>query len=583
MEIKEQWLEDNIWTEAINVETKSENAVDFKGLWLKNDLLKALTEMGYTIPTKIQLDVIKDALEWKNIIGQSQTGTGKTAAFVLSLLQNIDLNKRGTQALIIAPTRELVTQIKDEIFKLTKYHRVKSLAVFGWSPIMKQRDLIRQWQDIIIGTPWRVIDLIERNVLKLEHINFFVLDEVDRMLDMWFVDDIDFIWNWLKNLKQVLSFSATITPEIKTIIEKYLWIDYTFIKSTDAITTEKIDHSFIETPHIDKYELLKKFMLTHNSQKTIVFVQTKRDTEILANKLMDDWLKASFLNWDMRQRERFKALKDFQDGYSNIFVVTDVAARWLNMKNIELVVNFDVPTDPESYIHRIGRTGRAWASGKAIMFVSGSERYALKNIERTNKIKIKQVDHEWEEMVRTEEKTGWRGWSFSGGRWGRGWWGGWGRGWFGGGRGRSSWGSSYWGDRSRSSGGSSFGSERRSFGWERSASPERTFWWDRFAPTERRSFSSDRTTFSPERKSFSSDRVPVSPERKSFWGDRFGNPERKSFDSDRWNGWFGRKSDSNHTNEHKEGWYFQKRDEKRGQRSTTRRDSRDDRGQSRWR
>jgi len=400
--------------------------------------------MGYVTPTQVQNDVIKEAFAGKNVIWQSQTGTGKTAAFALSLLQNMDPNKRWTQALIIAPTRELVTQIKEEIFKLSKYHRVSSLAVYGWSPIYKQIDLIRKWQDIVIWTPWRVIDLIERKVLKLEHINFFVLDEVDRMLDMGFVDDIEYIWDWLTNLKQVFSFSATITSEIKTIIEKYLWNNYSFIKSTDAITTDKIDHSFIESTYINKYPLLQKFIDTHKSEKTIVFVQTKRDTEMLADKLNDDWFKASFLNWDMRQRERFKALKDFQDGYSNIFVVTDVAARWLNMKNIDLVVNFDVPTDPESYIHRIGRTGRAGAEGKAIMFVSGSERFAFKNIERTNKIKIKQVNHEWEEVERKEEERpsrwgNWSRWRF-GSRWG------------------STWGSRWWFGWSRSSG------ERKSFG-----------------------------------------------------------------------------------------------------------------------
>ncbi len=409
--------------------------MNFNELWLNENILKAITEMGYVTPTQVQNDVIKEAFAGKNVIGQSQTGTGKTAAFALSLLQNMDPNKRWTQALIIAPTRELVTQIKEEIFKLSKYHRVSSLAVYGWSPIYKQIDLIRKWQDIVIWTPWRVIDLIERKVLKLEHINFFVLDEVDRMLDMGFVDDIEYIWDWLTNLKQVFSFSATITSEIKSIIEKYLWNNYTFIKSTDAITTDKIDHSFIESTYINKYPLLQKFIETHKSEKTIVFVQTKRDTEMLADKLNGDWFKASFLNWDMRQRERFKALKDFQDWYSNIFVVTDVAARWLNMKNIDLVVNFDVPTDPESYIHRIGRTGRAGASGKAIMFVSWSEKFAFKNIERTNKIKIKQVDHEWEEVERKEEErsTSWRG-GFGWSRWRGGYgWGsrGWSRGWFG--------------------------------------------------------------------------------------------------------------------------------------------------------
>nr|MDD3719771.1 DEAD/DEAH box helicase [Candidatus Gracilibacteria bacterium] len=478
--------------------------MNFNELGLKADIVKALDEIGYTTPTQIQSDVIVESNNGKNVIGQSQTGTGKTAAFVLSLLQNLDLKKRGTQALIIAPTRELVSQIKDEIFKLSKYHRVSSLAVYGGSPIYKQIDLIRRGQDIVIGTPGRVIDLIERNVLKLEHINYFVLDEVDRMLDMGFVDDIEFIWEGLTNLKQVFSFSATITPEIKKIIETHLGVNYTFIKSTDAITTEKIDHSFVESPHINKYDLLNKFIATHKSQKTIVFVQTKRDTEILAERLNKDGFKASYLNGDMRQRERFKALKDFQDGYSSIFVVTDVAARGLNMKNIELVVNFDVPTDPESYIHRIGRTGRAGASGKAITFVSGSEKYALKNIERTNKIKIKQVNNEGVEIERKEEPSSGRG-GFGGRSGGKG-----GRGGFGG---RSGGGRGGFGGGGRSSGGR--------FGGSRGGNRD-----------EGRSFGSKDSTY--------------------------------------------RKSDDNNSSSHREGGYFQKRDERRGQRPSTRNNS--DRG-----
>ncbi|MDD3302003.1 MAG: DEAD/DEAH box helicase [Candidatus Gracilibacteria bacterium] len=510
--------------------------MNFNELGLNADLIKALDDIGYKEPTKIQFDVISEANNGKNIIGQSQTGTGKTAAFVLSLLQNIDLNKRGTQALIIAPTRELVTQIKDEIFKLSKYHRVKSLAVFGGSPIYKQIDLIRKGQDIVIGTPGRVIDLIERKVLKLEHINYFVLDEVDRMLDMGFIDDIDFIWSGLTNLKQVFSFSATITPAIKTIIEKYLGINYTFIKSTDAITTEKIDHSFLETPMINKYELLNKFIKKHKSEKTIVFVQMKVDTEKLAMKLNEDGFKASFLNGDMRQRERFKALKDFQEGLTNIFVVTDVAARGLNMKNIELVVNYDVPTDPESYIHRIGRTGRAGAEGKAIMFVSGGEKYAFKNIEKTNKITIKQVNTEGEEIERKEERSTSRG-SF-------------------GGRGRAP---SRFGSRSRSEGSSRGGtrygssrsgsSEKKSYGFSAGRS-ERKPYGERAESSEKKSFGEK--SFSGERKSFGekrtfSDREPVGDKNSSF-----------------------RKSDSEKTFEHKSSGYFAKRDEKRGQRSTTR-------------
>ncbi|MDD2486792.1 MAG: DEAD/DEAH box helicase, partial [Candidatus Gracilibacteria bacterium] len=387
----------------------------FTELNLKPEVLSGLAKLGYESPTKIQEEVILEYINGKNIIGQSQTGTGKTAAFIISLLQSIDITRPGVQALIMAPTRELVTQIKDEFAAVSAdMIGIRSLSVYGGSPIFKQIDMLRKGQTVVIGTPGRIIDLIERKALKLQEVEYFVLDEVDRMLDMGFVDDIDFIWNSLTAVKQTLAFSATITPEIKSIVEKYLGVNYTFIKATDDLMVEKIDHSFMEVPHLEKYEQLKKFVGKHKSKKTIVFVQTKRDTEVISDKLREDGYKADCLNGDMRQRERFKALKDFQDGISSIFVVTDVAARGLNVKNIDLVVNFDVPSDPESYIHRIGRTGRAGAEGRAIMFVSNSEQMTLKNIERRNKITIKQVDEEGNEVTRRTSRND--GGSFNGGR-----------------------------------------------------------------------------------------------------------------------------------------------------------------------
>ncbi|MDD3120423.1 MAG: DEAD/DEAH box helicase [Candidatus Gracilibacteria bacterium] len=385
--------------------------MNFKDFDLNPEIIAGLDKLGYETPTKIQEEVILEYIKGKNIIGQSQTGTGKTAAFIISLLQSIDLKKPGVQALILAPTRELVMQIREEIVALSAFMYIRSLPVFGGSSIYKQMDMLRKDQTIVVGTPGRVIDLIERRALRLENVEYFVLDEVDRMLDMGFIDDIDFIWGSMKNIKQSLAFSATITDELKSMVEKYLGVNYTFIKATDSITVEKIDHSFMEVAHLDKYDALKKYIKKNNSKKTLVFVQTKRDTEIVAGDLKDDGFRSDFLNGDMRQRERFKALKDFQEGRSDIFVVTDVAARGLNIKNIDLVVNLDVPIDPESYIHRIGRTGRAGAEGKAIMFVSSQEKMSLKNIERRNKIKIKQVDEEGNEIERQVEQRR----SFSGG------------------------------------------------------------------------------------------------------------------------------------------------------------------------
>ncbi|MDD5213697.1 MAG: DEAD/DEAH box helicase [Candidatus Gracilibacteria bacterium] len=556
----------------------------FENLNLKPEVMKGLADAGYTTPTQIQFDVISEIKNGKNIIGQSQTGTGKTAAFVVSLLEKLDMGKRGTQALILAPTRELVNQIREEILLLSKHMNVRSLPVYGGSPIFKQKEMIKKGQDIIIGTPGRVIDLIERGVLKLDQLDFFVLDEVDRMLDMGFVDDIDFIWGKATNLKQSMVFSATITDDMKRIIEKYLGLDYTYIKSTTAITTEKIDHSFIEVPHVDKYEMLLKFIEEHKDQKTIVFCQTKRDTEELADKLLDDNIRASYLNGDMRQRERFKALKDFQENKVDIFVVTDVAARGLNMKNIELVVNFDVPLDPESYIHRIGRTGRAGASGRAVMFVSDRERSSLRSIEKTNKIKIKQIDNEGNEVERKEERNGGgrfgdsRGGRSGGGRFG-------GRGGSRGGDSRG--GSRFGGDRGGDRGGSRFGSDRggdrapRSggdsyFGRSESAAPR----GEKIGFEKR--FEAGRSENGGERRSFGG-----GERRDSGFARRDDNRggERRSFGDRGGNDSFNRRSSSDRTERNNDRGtdspsYFEKKE--RADRGPSRRDDRgprrDDRG-----
>ncbi|MDD2565473.1 MAG: DEAD/DEAH box helicase [Candidatus Gracilibacteria bacterium] len=447
--------------------------MNFTELNLRPEVLAGIKKLGYETPTKIQEEVIRESAEGKNIIGQSQTGTGKTGAFVISLLEKIDLTKPGIQALILAPTRELVTQIRDEILSLSTDMYVKSLPVYGGSPIGKQIEMLRKGQTIVVGTPGRVIDLIERGALRVKEVSMFILDECDRMLDMGFVDDIDFIWGNMTSIDQTMAFSATITSELKSIIEKYLGLDYTFIKATDNLMVDKINHSFTEIPHIEKYDALKKTIIVNKSKKTIVFVQTKRDTEMLAKKLFKDGFNADCLNGDMRQRERFQALKDFQEGVTDIFVVTDVAARGLNVKNIELVVNFDVPSDPESYIHRIGRTGRAGAEGTAVMFVASDEKFAFKNIERRNKITIKQTDEEGNEVARQKEERSFGGRS-GGSRFG----------------GRSSGGSS----RGPSRGGSS---SRGGYRGDRFGSDSES--------SERKTFSDSPRGDRPERKTFSND------------------------------------------------------------------------------
>lgn len=342
----------------------------FTELGLNEKVLEALTKNGYTEATKIQEQVIKAAMEGKNIIGQSQTGTGKTAAFVIPLLQKLDANVRKPQVIVLAPTRELAMQIREEFFKLSFGTYLRSLAVYGGSNIRAQREALESGPQVIVATPGRLIDLIERRFIDLSRVEYLVLDEVDRMLDMGFIDDIDMIWSRLGTVKQSMTFSATIPQEVKNLLAKYAGDEgYESIKATEELMVSKIDHAFIEVPHFEKYDMLKKYVQENNNVKIVVFCRMKHETEDIADMLERDGFSTGCLHGDMQQRDRTRSLKRFQDGLCNVFITTDVAARGLNMKDIMLVVNYNVPEDPEAYIHRIGRTGRAGQSGKALTFI----------------------------------------------------------------------------------------------------------------------------------------------------------------------------------------------------------------------
>lgn len=378
----------------------------FQELGLDEKVLAALTKNGYTEATKIQEEVIKAAMEGKSIVGQSQTGTGKTAAFVIPLLQKINADLRKPQVIVLAPTRELAMQIREEFYKLSYGSNIRSIAVYGGSNIRSQRESLEAGPQIVVGTTGRLIDLIERRFIDLSNVEYLVLDEVDRMLDMGFIDDIDMIWSRLPKVKQSMTFSATIPQEVNNLLAKYVGDGYESIKATEQLMVSKIDHAFIEVPHFEKYDMLKKYIQEHKDSKVVVFCRMKHETEDIADMLERDGFSTGCLHGDMQQRDRTRSLKRFQDGFCNVFITTDVAARGLNMKDITLVVNYNVPEDPEAYIHRIGRTGRAGAEGKAIMFVTSGERNLLGNIERRNKITLKQVDINGVEVVRLNRGSG---------------------------------------------------------------------------------------------------------------------------------------------------------------------------------
>lgn len=283
----------------------------FKDFGMKPGIMKAIEKAGYTEPTQIQAEVWEAAKTGQNIVGQSQTGTGKTTAFLLPLLEKADNKKRHPQVLIVAPTRELVQQIREDIMKLTEFYPMRSLVLMGGKKREWQKEDLARGPQFIVATPGRLIEFMEEGHLKPEQIEYFVLDEVDRMLDMGFIDDVDRIWDQLTNLKQTMTFSATINNEIKDIIQKHC-SDFINIKISATVTVDAIDHTYIDLPLADKFPTMMHILDQHKGQKTIIFAQTKRNTETITNELKKHGYTAAYLNGDLDQRQRTRALDAFK-------------------------------------------------------------------------------------------------------------------------------------------------------------------------------------------------------------------------------------------------------------------------------
>jgi ATP-dependent RNA helicase DeaD len=468
---------------TIDSTVTDDNTSGFEKFWLREWVLRGLEKAWYTVPTQIQEQVIDRFIHGNHIVGQSQTGTGKTAAFVIPLINAIDPRSRKLQAIIMAPTRELVVQTEEEFYKLAWGSAgFKSAAAYGGWSKYRQLSQLERGAQVLVATPGRLLDYISTGKISTADVKYFVLDEADRMLDMWFQDDIEDIISACPNVDQIMSFSATITPELNRIITRYVGTEYDFIKAGNGeIVVDKIDHSFVHVNRIDKMDMLDKYLKEHDWQKVIIFTQTKMGADEVAEALYKMWHKVAAIHGDIDQRNRMRTIKDLKSDYLKILVATDVAARGLNLNDIELVVNYEVPQDPESYVHRIGRTARAGKSGKAITFADGREFDAIKMIERRNKLTIKQVDQEgvvMERRVIDNQRDG------SGSRFGgnRRRWGGNGR--FGGDRRPARTGR--FGDDARSSddrggfrggdrGGFASRSDRPSYGDK----PQRSFGWDR--------------------------------------------------------------------------------------------------------
>ena len=365
----------------------------FDQLGLNQNLLDSLFQLGYETPTQIQEHSIPILLQGHDLLAQAQTGTGKTAAFALPCISNLDFNLKKTQIVVIAPTRELAIQVA-EAFKSYSKH-IKNLnvtSIYGGQDYNTQLKALKRGSQVIVGTPGRLIDHIKRGSLSLESLKTIVLDEADEMLKMGFSDDIQWIFDQIKQDHQTALFSATMPNEIKKIAQKYLSNAKEVKIKSKTVSVETIEQYYLSVSRNQKLDILTRFLDSEEIDASIIFSRTKNYSNELAEKLQARGYAAAALNGDMNQSLREKTIAKLKSGAIDIIVATDVAARGIDVPRVSHVINIDIPHDSESYIHRIGRTGRAGKQGKAISFISPREFNLLRNIERTINAKIPKID-----------------------------------------------------------------------------------------------------------------------------------------------------------------------------------------------
>lgn len=368
---------------------RKKKKLKFNELHLSAYLLAEIEKAGFVEASPIQEQTIPLALEGKDVIGQAQTGTGKTAAFGLPTLEKIRTSEDTIQALVIAPTRELAVQSQEELFRFGRSKGVKVRSVYGGSSIEKQIKALKSGAHIVVGTPGRLLDLIKRKALKLHHIETLILDEADEMLNMGFLEDIEAIISRVPEDRQTLLFSATMPDAIKRIGVQFMKEPEHVKIAAKELTTELVDQYYIRVKEQEKFDTMTRLMDVDQPELAIVFGRTKRRVDELTRGLKIRGFRAEGIHGDLDQSKRLRVLRDFKNGNLDVLVATDVAARGLDISGVTHVYNYDIPQDPESYVHRIGRTGRAGKSGQSITFVSPNEMGYLKIIEDLTKKRMK--------------------------------------------------------------------------------------------------------------------------------------------------------------------------------------------------
>ncbi|ENQ3079955.1 DEAD/DEAH box helicase [Bacillus cereus] len=364
----------------------------FRELGLSNSLLQSVESMGFEEATPIQAETIPVALQGVDIIGQAQTGTGKTAAFGLPLLEKVNTRQDTVQGIVIAPTRELAIQVGEELYKIGQHKRVRILPIYGGQDINRQIRALKKGPHIIVGTPGRILDHIKRKTLRLQNVETVVLDEADEMLNMGFIEDIEAILTDVPETHQTLLFSATMPDPIRRIAERFMSEPKHIKVKAKEVTMPNIQQFYVEVQEKKKFDVLTRLLDIQSPELAIVFGRTKRRVDELSEALNLRGYAAEGIHGDLTQAKRLSVLRKFKEGSIEVLVATDVAARGLDISGVTHVYNFDIPQDPESYVHRIGRTGRAGKTGLAMLFVTPRETGQLKNIERTTKRKMDRMN-----------------------------------------------------------------------------------------------------------------------------------------------------------------------------------------------
>ncbi len=371
---------------------QTEATATFRDLGLSADILTTLDELGYEQPSPIQAQAIPELLAGHDVIGQAQTGTGKTAAFGLPLLQYLDPTSDETQAIVLTPTRELCIQVTQALRAYAEHTDVNIVAVFGGTSVREQASRVRSKAHVIVATVGRMKDLIGRGALVLTGTRYVVLDEADEMLDLGFIEDVERILRMCPNGRQTMLFSATIPPPIARLAETYMYDPVTISITPKKPTLDAIEQAFVEVDAKDKTDRLVEVLKAEEPEQAIVFCRTKIGTARLDRTLRDRRIQSKALHGDMSQGQRDGVMISFKEHKSPLLVATDVAARGLDIEHVTHVINFDLPNNSEIYVHRIGRTGRVGRTGRAITFVTPKERGEIERIERDVKTSI----DEWE-------------------------------------------------------------------------------------------------------------------------------------------------------------------------------------------